>query len=62
LEAANKFVHGHIKGDESRMGFLRKLKKAAQTAGRVGDRMPTTAELIYGTRAKRKRTTKRRQR
>jgi hypothetical protein len=37
------------------MGFLKKLQKAAKKAGKIGQRLPTTEEMIYGRKPKKKR-------
>lgn len=44
-----------VKEEKVRMGFLKKLKNVAEVAGRVGQRMPTTADLIYGTKPKKRK-------
>lgn len=34
------------------MDFLEKVRKAAQAAGRVGQRLPTTSEMVFGKKQK----------
>lgn len=42
------------------MGLFKRLQRAARKAGEIGDRLPTTAEIVYGKKPKTKRAAKRR--
>lgn len=35
------------------MGLFKRLQRAARKAGEIGDRLPTTAEIVYGKKPKR---------
>lgn len=37
------------------MGFVKEMRKGVRAAGRVGKRLPTTAEIVYGKKPRAKR-------